>query len=153
MANAQLYFPLLIDGEPCWLEYGVDQHPDDWQCLSCSALNYHYRTVCYKCQAPPSGLPKKSSSNLNDGSEDISKMATSFILVRQIPSDLSETELYERFGRRNFWMARDKQTYAPRCFAFIEFADVEVEPLNLCFSFLSFIGCYCSDAGFPRVKC
>lgn len=42
--------PLVFEGLPTWVEYGVEQHPDDWNCKACSSLNFHWRHTCFKCQ-------------------------------------------------------------------------------------------------------
>lgn len=138
MAGSQLHFPLLIDGHPCWLEFGVDQHPDDWQCPLCSSINYHYRIACFKCQSPK-GTKSQQKSLLNDGSEDVSKHPSPFLILRNIPLEVDEKELYAKICKP-VWMARDKQTYAPRGFAFVEYPDIEVK-IQQTISLWNFLEC------------
>src|SRR5690606_6020777 len=114
-----LYPSFFIDGATCWVEFGVESHPDDWNCLACNFSNFHHRTSCHKCGH------KRTANVLNDGSEDISALPTPFILIRNLPEDLSESQIFQdcadMSGLKAAWLARDKQTFKSRQFAFLQF--------------------------------
>ncbi len=106
------------------MEFGVESHQDDWTCNACSYLNYHHRSTCHKC-----GWGKKSTKILNDGTEDTSHAPTPFLLLRGIDESLSESQLYEQYKEqtsllKTVWLARDKQTFKSRSFAFLEYSNI-----------------------------
>lgn len=69
-----------------WFEFGFEHTDDDWTCKICNNINFRHRSVCFKCLSPKI---LKALESTNYGQDDISKLPTRFLLLRNIDNSLS----------------------------------------------------------------
>lgn len=129
---------LLVDGIPVLIELGVESRGDDWLCRYCNAKNYHWRTACYKCLVlkgqhestqtlNAKTNPEPVTAVVDEGEQDISPMATKFLLLRRLKGGLTIDSFYKVIKSLvettvAIWQVIDRQTRAYRRFAFIEYS-------------------------------
>ncbi|KAL1929084.1 hypothetical protein VTP01DRAFT_2143 [Rhizomucor pusillus] len=103
----------------------------EWRCPKCGKFNNESRRTCVECRQPVEGSKAEKRSKeaesieINDGSADVSSVATPMLLLRNLDNLSSEESIYKAVehcdGVRRILLIKDKLTKMSCSFAFVEF--------------------------------